>query len=80
LALNGNSQPQVSGTLANPNQVDLYAVKLHAGDEIVAEVSAPSSGSPQGCSRIFNNSGKQLAFQKNQGSSDTNLTFVRENR
>jgi hypothetical protein len=73
----GSSVPvQMAGNLADSNQVDLYAVSLDAGDQITADVSGQTVGSPAGCLRIFNDAGRQVAFQENSGALDTSLTYV----
>ena len=59
------SQSQEIGALADPNEADLYALSLHAGDEIAADVSPGSAGSPAACLRVFIGSGQQVGFQAN---------------
>jgi hypothetical protein len=57
---------QVSGFLANPSQVDLYAVNLNAsialGDQIQASIAAQGAGSGlQSVLRVFDAAGNQVA-------------------
>ena len=70
-----NQRAQVSDTLADPNQVNLYGLQLHAGDEVVADVTDQSLGNPASCLRIFNSAGQQLAVQANTGTLDTQQPF-----
>jgi len=70
-------QAQVSASLASPIQVDLYAVQVQAGDEVTARVNAYSPGNPLDSGlRIFDGSGRQLAFNDNNNSYDPALTFT----
>jgi hypothetical protein len=64
------------GTLANPNQVDLYAVQLKAGDQFVADASVPNGSNLQAALRIFDSSGNQVAFQESTGSGDTSASYL----
>ena len=52
---------QVSDTLTTANQVDLYAVTLHQGDQLTAAINAQQQGSPlQAALRLFDSSGTEL--------------------
>ncbi len=55
----------VSGSLADPNQVDLYAVQLDRGDEVTAQVNKDALNPPDTGLRVFDSSGQQLAFSFN---------------
>src|ERR1700722_8655933 len=48
----------VSGKLATANQVDLYAIRLQAGDQLTADVSAQGPGEPLAAAvRLFDPNG-----------------------
>src|SRR5205823_3256471 len=70
LTFDRSQQAQAVGALAAPNQVDLYAIPLQAGSEVAADVRSQSQGSPASCLRIFDETGRQLAFQENTGGLD----------
>jgi hypothetical protein len=79
LTFDAFSQAQVSGFLASPNQVDLYAVQLSTndqyGDQITASVDAQGAGSGlQSVLRVFNAQGQQVALS-DPLAGDPSLTF-----
>jgi hypothetical protein len=77
LAFDPNLQAQVSATLFDPNQVALYQVQLSAGDEFTAQVNAYSTSNPLDSGlRLFDETGRQLAFNDNQDGLDPQLIFT----
>jgi hypothetical protein len=73
----GNSGGQTSGNLLGPNQVDLYHVRLSAGDLVTATVTANSASNHlDSALRLFDSTGKQLAFNDNARGPDPALTFT----
>jgi hypothetical protein len=77
LPFDGNLQAQASASLPDPNQVDLYRVQLNAGDLVTAQVTAysPSNLLDSGL-RVFDASGRQLAFNDNRDGFDPRLTVT----
>ncbi len=75
LTLDSSQPVQVSGILADADQVALYSVSLQAGGQVVADVTAAGTGSLAASLRIFDGTGRQLAFQENTGGDDTTTTF-----
>lgn len=72
LNFDSNNMVQLSGALATPDQVDIYAVQLNAGDEVSANVTSQSTGgSSSFWFRAFDGTGKQLAFQENFASTSS---------
>ncbi len=66
---------QVSGTLNTANQVDLYAVTLHQGDQLTAAINAQQQGSSlQAALRLFDSNGVALSATTSSGG-DPQLTF-----
>ena len=66
---------QASGFLTTANEVDLYKVSLHAGNQVAVSVSAQTAGSGlQSLLRIFDASGTQVALDDQEGG-NPRLTF-----
>ena len=71
----GVQTAQASGFLATTNEVDLYKVSLHAGDQLALSVSAQTAGSGlQSLLRVFDVSGTPVALDDQEGG-DPSLTF-----
>jgi hypothetical protein len=68
-------QAQVSATLADANQVDLYAVQLQLGAQVFADAVPASSGGPTIALRIFDANGRQLSSQVGTAGQDTFQSF-----
>ena len=67
---------QVSDTLTTANQVDLYAVTLHQGDQLTAAINAQQQGSSlQAALRLFDSSGTELPATASSNGGDPQLTF-----
>jgi hypothetical protein len=75
IAFDPTGAASAAGSLVDANQVDLYAVQLQPGDRVTADVGVAGPGSLAGCLRVFDNTGRQIAFKENTGVSDTVLTF-----
>ena len=75
LVFDANQQAQYANSLADPNQVDLYAITLAASDQVVVDVTSQTLNSPAICLRIFDNAGQQVAFQPNTGGFQVSTTF-----
>ena len=68
---------QVSGTLSTANQVDLYSVTLHQGDQLTAAINAQQQGSPLNAAlRLFDSSGAELPATDSSNGGDPQLTFT----
>jgi hypothetical protein len=68
---------QASEVLSTANQVDIYAVALHQGDQLTAAIDAQQQGSPlQAALRLFDSSGAELpATDSSSNYGDPQLTF-----
>jgi hypothetical protein len=76
LKFDSNLQASVFSVLSDPNQVDLYHIQLRSGDEVTAQVRAyTSSNKLDSGLRVFDSSGRQLAFNDNQDGFDPRLIF-----
>jgi len=76
LTFDADQKAQVPGTLADPNQVDLYQVRLNSGDELTAVVQSASFDNPvNSYLRIFDASGEQLDTNDNQLIGGIPLTY-----
>jgi hypothetical protein len=74
LSFDGSQPVQWSGTLTDPNQVDLYRVQLQGGALISAAVVAYRPDNPlDSALRFFDNHGNQLAFNDNHHGLDPRL-------
>jgi len=80
LAFDGNQLALASGAIAEPNQVDLYQIRLSAGDTVSAGVAAYSpSNLLQSYLRAFDGNGTQLALSNTfslNGPIDPHLLFT----
>ncbi len=79
VVLTPGESKSIADQIDPPSDVDLYKVKLGAGDSLLARITAESFGSSlNSYLRIFNSAGKQLASNDNGalGSNDSNLKFV----
>jgi hypothetical protein len=75
LTLTPLNTARASGFLAGPNEVDLYAVRLGAGDRVTASVSAQAAGSGlQAALRAFGPAGQPVALDAQEGG-DPSLAF-----
>ncbi len=75
LAFNTFGAAQATRFLSDPREVDLYRVRLGAGDRVSAAVSAAASGgSLQSLLRAFDAAGRPLALDDQEGG-DPRLTF-----
>ncbi|MGO9814751.1 MAG: FG-GAP-like repeat-containing protein [Isosphaeraceae bacterium] len=76
LAFTANRTATISGFLASPKDVDLFALALEAGDTVTAAVDAQKIGTGlDSALRVFDGQGLQIAFNNDFDGRDPRLTF-----
>jgi hypothetical protein len=66
-----------SGKLTSPNEVDLYSVVLHQGDQLIASINAQQQGSLlHAALRLFSSDGAELPATLSSTGGDPQLTFA----
>src|SRR5262249_58708579 len=71
----GGRPAEATGDLAFPNQADLYAVSMQAGEVLEADVTDQSLRRPSASLRFFDATGREVAAAANTGGLTTTLSF-----